>query len=305
MATLLPAPGEPDACYLVDLSGWARAAWEVSPPTRAENGERVEVVRTVVARLVRLLVDQAPAYLGIAADTPGRVWQHELWPAYKAARREPGDDYHAQVTRLFEVFALHRIPVFRAPGHQADDLLAAAATLARGAGLRVVIVSRDHDLWQLLDEAGEVIAWDGKAPTAIGAPEVRAHHEGVGPALLADLRALVGHEGDAPGVEGVGLKTAARMLLRHGSLEEVLRKWQWHAGKLGPAIRDGAAAARLSRQLVELRADAPIDFDLEALRLGWGHDDAAALRRLGATLGIRSMIDVEALPKGGKGGHSR
>jgi len=298
MTTLLPAPGEPDACYLVDLSGWARAAWEVCPPTRADSGERVEVVRAVVAKLVRLLVDQDPAYLGIAADAPGRVWQQELWPAYKAGRREPGEEYHAQIGRLFEVFAAHSIPVFSAPGYQADDLLAAATACARGAGLRVVIVSRDRDLWQLLDEAGDVIAWDGKAPTAIGAPEVREHHEGVGPALLADLQALVGHEGEAPGVEGVGLKTAAKMLLRHGSLEEVLRTWQWHPGKLGPALRDGAAAARLSRQLVGLRADAPIDFDLEALRLGWGHEEAARLRQLGAALGIRSMLDVDALPKG-------
>lgn len=298
MTTLLPAPGEPDACYLVDLSGWARAAWEVCPPTRADSGERVEVVRAVVAKLVRLLLDQDPAYLGIAADTPGRVWQHDLWTPYKAGRREPGDEYHAQIARLFEVFAAHRVPVFSAPGFQADDLLAAATTRARGAGLRVVIVSRDRDLWQLLDETGDVIAWDGKATTAIGAPEVREHHEGVGPALLADLHALVGHEGEAPGIEGVGLKTAAKMLLRHGSLEEVLRKWQWHPGKLGPAVRDGAEAARLSRQLVGLRADAPIDFDLEALRLGWGHEDAAKLRQLGLALGIRSMLDVEALPKG-------
>jgi DNA polymerase-1 len=297
MTSLLPAPGEPDACYLVDLSGWARAAWEVSLPARADTGERIEVVRAVVARLVRLLVDQDPAYLGIAADTPGRVWQHDLWPDYKAGRRDPGDDYHAQVERLGEIFARHRIPVFRAAGFQADDLLAAAAGRARAAGLRVVIVSRDHDLFQLLDEEGEIIAWDGKSNEAIGAPEVRAHHEGVGPAQLADLLALVGHEGEAPGVPGVGLKTAARLLLKHGSLEEVLRKWQWHPGKLGPALRDGAAAARLSRQLVTLRADAPLDFDLRELRLGWDQEDAAALRRLGVTLGIRSMVGVEALPK--------
>ncbi len=295
--TLLPAPGEPDACYLIDLSGWARAAWEVCPPTRAETGERVEVVRAVVAKLVRLLVDQEPAYLGIASDTPGRVWQHDLWPAYKAARREPGAEYHAQIERLVEVFELHRIPVFRAPGFQADDLIAAAAAHARGASLRVVIVSRDRDLWQLLDEEGEIIAWDGKSAQAIGAAEVRVHHEGVGPAQLADLLALAGHGDEAPGVEGVGAKTAARLLLRHGSLDEVLRKWSWQTGKLGPALRDGADTARLSRRLVALRADAPIAFDLEALRVGWGDEDAAALRRLGATLGIRGMMAVESLPK--------
>ena len=296
--TLLPAPGEPDACFLVDLSGWARAAWEICPPTRAETGERIEVVRAVVGRLVRLLLDHQPAYLGFAVSSVGRVWQHDLWPAYKASRRDPGDEYHAQLERLVEILSLHRIPVFRAPGYQAEDLVAAATARAREAGLRVVIVSRDRALFQLLDEEGEIIAWDGKSTTAIGAAEVRERNEGIGPAQLADLRALVGHEDEAPGIPGVGLKIAARMLLRHGSLAEVLRKWQWQTGKLGPALRDGADAARLSRRLVELRADAPIAFELSSLRVGWGSEDAAALRRMGAALGIRSMIDVEAMPKG-------
>jgi DNA polymerase-1 len=295
--TLLPAPGEPDACYLVDLGGWARAAWETCPPARAESQERVEVVRAVVARLVRLLVEQAPAYLGFAADSPGRVFQHDLWPAYKAGRREPGELYDAQLERLAEILALHRIPLFRAAGFQAVDLLAAAAARARAAELRVVLVSRDHRLFQLLDEEGEVIAWDGKAVTAIGAPEVRARFDGAGPAQLADLRALVGHEDEAPGIPGVGTKTAAKLLVRHGTLEEVLRKWSWQTGKLGIALRDGADAARLSRRLVELRADAPIDFELAALRVGWGSEDAATLRRLGAALGIRSMAEVDPMPK--------
>jgi DNA polymerase-1 len=295
--TLLPAPGEPDGCYLVDLSGWARAAWEICPPSRADGGERVEVVRAVVARLVRLLVEQQPAFLGFAADAAGPLWRQELWPGYRASRKDPGEHYHAQSARLVEIARLHRIPVYRAPGFQADDLLAAATTQARAAGLRVVLVSRDHRLWSLVDEEGEIIAWDGKSPTAVGAAEVRARHDGVGPALLGDLRALVGHEEDAPGIPGVGQKTAARMLLRHGSLGEVLRKWQWQSGKLGPALRDGAEAAHLSRRLVELRADAPIDFDLDELRVGWGSEEAAELRRLGAALGIRSMVEVEDMPK--------
>jgi DNA polymerase-1 len=298
MPTLLPAIGEPDACYLVDLAGWARAAWEVSPPARSDAGERVEVVRAVTGKLVRLLYDQDPAYVGIAADTPGPVRQHALWPGYKAGRREPGPEYDAQIDRLVEVFAAHRIPVFRAAGYQAADLLAAATRRAREAGLRVVLVSRDHDLWQILDEAGEIIAWDGKSPEAVGAAEVRAHHEGVGPPGLCDLFALAGQDGAAPGVPGVGVKTAARLLLRHGSLEEVLRKWSWNPGKLGPALRDGAAAARLGRELVTLAAGAPIAFDRDELRLGWDAADVDALRRLGAALGIPRMTHVEALPKG-------
>lgn len=78
MTALLPAPGEPDACYLVDLSGWTR-------PCHAMGGDDA-VVRGVVGKLVRLLVDQAPAYLGFAADLPGRTWHRDMWAGYHAKR---------------------------------------------------------------------------------------------------------------------------------------------------------------------------------------------------------------------------
>ncbi len=295
---LLPAPGELDACYLVDLSGWARSAYEVARPA-AREGDRFETVRAVAGKLVNLILEQQPEYLGFCADTPGRLWQHDLWPAYKSKRRPPGDDYHAQVARIREVLAAHRIPVFAAEGFQADDLFAAAVPRARAAGLRVVIVSRDQDLWQLLDEDGHVIAWDAQTRAVIGAAEVRASYEGIGPDLLGDLLALTGDGDEAPGIPHVGVKTAAKLLLRFRSLDAVLERWRWARPGLAEKIRDGAASARLSRELVRLRGDAPIEWDLATLRVGWDEDDAKKLRALGAELGIGAMVGVKALPKPG------
>ena len=76
--SLLPAPGEPDVAYLVDLSNWARAAFATAPPEEGPRGEPVAMVRQVVRRLVRLLTEQDPAYLAFCADSPGPVWQHAL-----------------------------------------------------------------------------------------------------------------------------------------------------------------------------------------------------------------------------------
>src|SRR5438067_1406301 len=91
--TLLPAPGEPDACYLVDLPSWARA---IHQATRASPDHNV-VVRSVVGRLVSLLVEQEPAYLGVAVDTPGPTWQRAIWADYKAKRVAPGPAYDAEI----------------------------------------------------------------------------------------------------------------------------------------------------------------------------------------------------------------
>ncbi len=289
--TLLPAPGEPDACYVIDLSGWARGIHEVRRPL---VGDHV-VSRSVVGRLVNLLLDQQPAYLAVAADTPGATWQNAIWPGYKAKRVDPGPAYVAEIETILRVLAAHRIPVFRAAGFEADDLLATAAKRARRAGLRVVIVSRDHDLWQLCDEAGEIVCWDGTAETAIGAPEVRTRY-GVGPELLADLMALAGDSDEAPGIAGVGEKTAAELLRKRGSLAETLRKWDWETGARRTRLRDGADAARMSRELVTLREDAPLDFDLSEMAVGWNAADAMVIRTLGAELEIPRMLGV--LPEG-------
>ena len=289
--TLLPAPGEPDACYLIDLSGWARGIHEVRRPLAGDH----VVSRSVVGRLVNLLLDQQPAYLAVAADTPGATWQNAIWHGYKARRVDPGAAYDAEIETILRVLAAHRIPVFRAAGFEADDLLATAARRARRAGLRVVIVSRDHDLYQLCDEAGEIVIWDGVAVTATGAPEVRARY-GVDPPQLADLMALAGDSDEAPGIAGVGEKTAAELLRKRGSLAEVLRKWDWETGARRARLRDGAAAAWMSRQLVTLREDAPLDFDLAEMAVGWGADDARIIRQLGEELEIPRMVGV--LPGG-------
>lgn len=288
--TLLPAPGEPDAFYVVDLSGWARAIHEVA---KASPGS---VTRSVVGKLVQLLLLQKPAFLAFAADTPGPTWQHALWPSYKAKRVDPGPAYDAEIDAILRVLAAHRIPVLRAAGFSADDLLATAARRARGCGLRVVVVTRDHDLWQLCRDDEAVVIWDGNADTAIGAPEVRARY-GVGPKLLGDLMALAGDSDEAPGIAGIGEKTAAELLQKRGSLDEVLRKWDWEEGARRTRLRDGAEAARMSRELVTLRDDLPIAFDLAELAVGWGSDDAAAIRRLGEELEIPRMCGVESLPK--------
>jgi DNA polymerase-1 len=295
-SSLLPAPGEPDVAYLVDLSNWARAAFASAPPERTSTGEPIGVVRLVVRRLVRLLLEQSPAYLGVCADSPGPVWQHALFAGYKRDRVAPGEDYDTQIARVIEILALHRIPVLRATGFQADDLVATAVARLRAASLRVVVISRDHDLWQLVDAGGDVLAWDGLADTAVGAAEVHARY-GVGPELLGDLLALTGSGDSVPGVEGVGAKTAARLLARQGSLGRVLERWQWETGKLGVRLRDGAERARLSRELVRLREDAPVTLNLDELRVGWDEDDARALRALGIELGILAMARVESMPK--------
>lgn len=292
---LLPAPGEPDACYLLDLSDWTRGVFEVAGQPPIMN--RV-VVTAVVNKLVDLLTGQRPAFFAVAADTPGPVWQNEMWDGYKIDRSDPGPVYDAHVNMVIRVLLAHRIPVFRRPGNEADDLLATLARRVRCAKLRVVLMARDHDLWQSIDEAGETIAWDLRSTAVVGAAEVRTRY-GVSPALLGDLMALAGDGSEAPGIEKIGAKTAARLLTKHGSLEAVLAAADSEKGALGQRLRDGAEIARLSKRLVTLRDDLPLPVSLAEMAVGWSSDDAKAIRRLGEELnvGILQKLSLAGFPK--------
>lgn len=293
--TALPEPGDPLACYVLDLSSWTRVLYEVSAPARALTGERIEVVRAFCSRLRRLLVEQRPAFLGVGADVPaGPSVRRSQWSAYKAGRKAPGEAYDAQHERCVQVLGMHQVPVCRGGGLEADDWVAALAAHAHKTGMRVVVISRDHDLWQLVDDTIPLVVWDQRTDEAVGEREVRARYHGLLPTQLADMWALAGQGDEAPGIEGVGEKTAAELLRKRQGLEEVLRKWQWHSGVLGTRLRDGAASARLSRELVRLRADAPLDVQALDLRVGWQAEDAEKLRQLAAELGIEGMRNVAA-----------
>ena len=296
MATL-PQPGDPSAIWILDLSSWTRGIFEVQKKTAATGADHEHrVVASTMARLRALFVEHNPARFVVAADHRSRPWQADLWPSYKAGREDPGPSYWAQMDLVIEALDLHRIPVLSAEGFQADDVISAVVARARRAGLRVVIVGRDHDLYQLLEEDGDAVAiWDGYQGPIVGAAEVRARYFGIGPKLLPSLMALAGDKDEAPGVPGIGEKTAAELLLTWGSLEEVLTRWQWaKKSNVRNALRLHAEQARLSLELVGLRRDAPLGaFTLDDAIVAWSPADAESIRAWGRDLGIGLMSQVD------------
>lgn len=291
----LPLPRDPDALWILDISSWVRGAWEsVKPAPPPDDLNDRSVVLAVVRRLAGLLGTERPARLVAAVDSRSQPWQAALWPSYKAGRKQPGPGYWEQLGVVRQVLTLHNIPSVEVDGYQADDVIATLTKQARAAGLRVVIITKDHDLWQLID-GWTVVAWGGGVDDpVIDEAAVRERYHGLGPHQLADMMALAGDGDEAPGIPRIGDKTAASLLLKRGSLAEVLRKWQWETGKLSAALRDGHDAAMLSRKLVTLR-DVPISFDLDDAIVGWTDHDAWKIRVLGEELDSEVMQAAEAM----------
>lgn len=271
MPTTLPPPGDDRTLYVIDLSGYVFRAYHGVGPLSSSKGEPTNATFGVTNMLNSLVRNQRPAYLAVAMDSKGPTFRHERYPAYKANRPPPPPDLSQQMARCREVAEAYAIPVFQREGVEADDLIASSVKLAKAAGLKVVVATGDKDLMQLVDD--DVMVWDAMRSRIFGVTEV-TEKWGVAPTLVGDLLALMGDSSDnIPGVAHVGEKTAAKLLGEFGSLDGIYRSLDKLKGKVKENLTLHEADARLSRELVALKDDVPMAFDLAALRYG-GYDKA-------------------------------
>ena len=294
----LPEPGARDVLYLVDLSGYVFRAYHALPPLSSSRGEPTHAVLGTVNMLQKIVGERRPHMLAVAMDSPGPTFRHDLDGRYKATRPAPPPDLAQQMARVEQVVRAWDVACFRASGLEADDPIAAVTARAVAEGVRVVIVSADKDLMQLVrGDGAQVVLWDTMRDCVYGPDEVR-EKLGVLPAQVRDYLALTGDTSDnVPGVPGVGPKTATDLLLQFESLDGIYAALDWVAKpKLRESLREHEADARLSQRLVALNAAAPIEWSRE--RLLWGGADLPELRRLYAELEFhRQLEQVDALAR--------
>lgn len=287
MATALFEPGAPDVLYLVDLSSYVLRAYHAIAPLSSPSGEPTHAVHGVVNMLERLFRERRPRWVGIAMDSGRSTFRQEIFPDYKANRPPAPDDLRSQLARCEEIVHSYGLAVFKQPGVEADDLIASAVRRALEQNLRVVIVGADKDLMQLVTP--RVVLWDTMRDRVFGPDEVMERF-GVPPAQLGDLLALMGDSSDnIPGVPSVGPKTARDLLVEYGSIDGIYAHLDSISRK---KLRETLAAheeqARISRKLVELKSDCPVDLGPERLR--FGQKDRDRLESLYRELGFQRQL---------------
>ncbi len=296
----IPATSAGKTCvFLVD--GYAliyRAFFAmIARPLTTKSGENTSAVWGITNFLLRLYENYHPEYVGWVHDR-GVSFRQEQYPEYKATREKLGEelqqDFDRSLERVCQVLDAFHIPVIAINGYEADDVVATLAQRAAGGGLQAVIVSGDKDFYQLIGEGIALLNPGRGGQAAVEEQWVdrsnASERLGVPPERVVDYLALVGDTSDnIPGVKGIGDKTAVQLLETYGDLDTILAKAADIPGKRPrEALLAQADNARLSRQLVTLRRDVPVELDLEQLRVRT--PDTDMLAGLFTELEFRTLI---------------
>jgi DNA polymerase I len=261
------APAKGDHVFLVDGSSYIFRAYHALPPlNRKSDGLQVNAVLGFCNMLWKLLrdmpEDDRPTHLAIIFDKSEITFRNKIYPDYKAHRPPAPDDLIPQFSLIRDAVRAFDLPCLEQAGFEADDLIATYAREAGERGATTTIVSSDKDLMQLVTD--KVTMYDTMKDRRIGIPEV-IEKFGVPPAKVVEVQALAGDSTDnVPGVPGIGVKTAAQLIVEYGDLETLLfRAGEIKQPKRREALIENAEKARVSRKLVllddKVKLETPLD----------------------------------------------
>jgi DNA polymerase I len=258
-----------DHVFLVDGSSYIFRAYHALPPlNRKSDGLQVNAVLGFCNMLWKLLrdmpPDNRPTHLAIVFDKSEVTFRNKIYADYKAHRPPAPDDLIPQFALIRDAVRAFDLPCLEQAGFEADDLIATYARQAGERGATTTIVSSDKDLMQLV--TGKVTMFDTMKDRRIGVAEV-IEKFGVPPEKVVEVQALAGDSTDnVPGVPGIGVKTAAQLIVEYGDLETLLKRaGEIKQPKRREALIQNAEKARLSRQLVLLDDKVELDVPLDEL----------------------------------------
>ena len=258
--------------HLIDGSAYIFRAYHALPPlSRKSDGLPVGAVAGFCNMLWRYLGENgssadAPTHAAVIFDYSSKTFRNEIYDLYKANRPELPEDLRPQFPLTRDATRAFNLPCIEIEDYEADDIIATLARQAREAGGRVTIISSDKDLMQLVGGGVEML--EPMKNKLIGVDEVREKF-GVGPERVVDVQALAGDSVDnVPGAPGIGIKTAALLINEYGDLETLLaRAEEIKQPKRRAALIDNADLIRISKRLVLLDDQTPLDFTLQDLEV--------------------------------------
>ncbi len=263
-----------DHYYLIDGSGYIFRAYYALPPlTRKSDGLPTGAVSGFCSMLFKLLEDaksdknlQKPTHFAVIFDSARKTFRNEIYSEYKANRAEAPEDLAPQFDYIRKSVLAFNLPSVELNNYEADDLIATYVEKILRGGAKVTIVSSDKDLMQLYKK--NVRIYDPMKNKFISEEDVQKKF-GVDSSKVIDVQALAGDSSDnVPGVPGIGVKTAAELINKYGTLEKLLKSLnEIKQNKRRETLIENKDKALISKKLVTLKNDTPINRDLNEFEL--------------------------------------
>jgi DNA polymerase-1 len=282
------APGSNASLYLIDAHALIFQVFHAIREMSSPSGLPVNALYGFTRDVLYLRNEKRPDYLLAVFDMAGPTFREEILPEYKANRSAPPSDLQLQIPLIKEMLDALRVPVLGVPGYEADDVIATVATAAAARGLDVYICSSDKDCRQLLGD--RINIFDLRKQRVYDRERLREDW-GIAPEQVVDFQALVGDSVDnVKGVEGIGEKTAAKLLQEYNDLETLLANVDKVSGaKRQENLRGAGAVLERNRKLVRLDTAVPLPLDWD----DWKRraPDAARLHALFRDWGFRRFAE--------------
>ena len=260
---------------LIDGSSYLYRAFHALPPLSNAQGEPTGALFGVV-NMLRTTLKAKPDYVAFVSDASGPTFRNVLYDKYKANRPPMPDELRAQIEPMLAIVSALGFPILRVSGVEADDVIGTLATQAHEHGIDVLISTGDKDLAQLVRPGITLV--NTMTNTTMDTAGV-VEKFGVKPEQIIDFLSLTGDTVDnVPGVNKCGPKTAAKWLAEYGSLDGVIAHADKIGGKIGEYLREALPSLPLSRELVTIKIDVPLDTTVKQLALH--KRDTEALREL-------------------------
>lgn len=285
-----------ETLYLVDGSSYIYRAYFAIRHLSSPSGHPTNAIYGFIQMLLKLLKDYTPRHIAVVFDAGRTTFRTELYPEYKANRAAMPDDLRMQMGPIRDVVKAFNIPSLELQGFEADDIIGALAGRFAGQGGKVVVVTGDKDLMQIVTD--RVTLLDTMKGKESGIADV-VERFGVGPDLVIDILGLAGDSSDnIPGVPGIGEKTATKLILEYGSLDQLLAQAHEVKGKNGEKLREFREQALLSRRLATINCNVPLDIELDTLAAQEPDQETlnGLFKKFGFTTLIKEITGTATLP---------
>ena len=273
--------------YLIDGSAYIYRAYHAMGPLSNSQGTPTGAIFGFTNMIVKTLKDKSPHRIAVVFDSKGPTFRHDMYPEYKANRPEAPEDLKVQIPKIHDLVRAYSIPTISVQGYEADDIIATLTQRASERSWKVVIVSGDKDLTQIVGPT--TCMWDPQKDVVYDEQGVKEKF-GIKPSQVIDFMALTGDSSDnVPGVPGIGPKTASSLIEKYDTLDGIYTGVEDIKQK---KVRENLIKYRdkavLSKELVSLCSDVPLDINLEDLVIG--EPDVSTLRSLFKEYEFRRML---------------